>query len=106
MYLVRGNAVASLKSRVASNCSVSYTTLRPWRQDLGRVKQKVSFSSESSGRSQVQYKAQTPPVTHFSQGDEAMKITRIGMYVNVAMAATKVREELQVWLLKSFDFYC
>ncbi|CAH0473719.1 unnamed protein product [Peronospora belbahrii] len=29
------------------------------------------------------------PVLRYSQGDEAMKITRIGMYVNMAMATTK-----------------
>ncbi|CAI5744979.1 unnamed protein product [Peronospora destructor] len=91
MYRVRGSALASLKSRVASHCSVSYTTLRSWRQELRLSKQQIRFSSDSSGRRrQAQDKeAQTPPVSHFSQGDEAMKITRIGMYVNVAMAATK-----------------
>ncbi|RQM17339.1 hypothetical protein KXD40_002476 [Peronospora effusa] len=89
MYRVRGSAVGSLKSRVASNCNVLYTSLRPWRQDLRLVKHTISFSSESSRRSQVQDNVQTPSVSHFRQGHEAMKITRIGMYVNVAMAATK-----------------
>ncbi|RMX66178.1 hypothetical protein DD238_002675 [Peronospora effusa] len=89
MYRVRGSAVGSLKSRVASNCNVLYTSLRPWRQDLRLVKHTISFSSESSRRSQVQDNVQTPSVSHFRQGHEAMKITRIGMYVNVAMAGNQ-----------------
>ncbi|KAF4318941.1 hypothetical protein BBO99_00006897 [Phytophthora kernoviae] len=50
-------------------------------------------ASSSNPSGQVQTEAADTKVKdkapRFSQGDEAMKITRVGMYVNVAMAATK-----------------
>ena len=95
MYRMRHSAVEALTSCVARNGSASYTTLRTSRQDRWLITPKISFSSEPSGRRQVQDKAQTSPLSHFSQGDEAIKITRIGMFVNVAMAAAKVREAMQ-----------
>ncbi|KAF1792655.1 Cation efflux protein transmembrane domain [Phytophthora cactorum] len=63
------------------------------RLDLRLAKQLAAFSSAPSGRSnQVQDEAEETNASvapKFSQGDEAMKITRVGMYVNVSMAATK-----------------
>ncbi|KAI9996158.1 hypothetical protein PInf_013541 [Phytophthora infestans] len=58
--------------------------------NLRLAKQLAAFSSEPSGRVRDEAKeANATVIPTFSQGDEAMKITRVGMYVNVAMAATK-----------------
>lgn len=91
MWHVRSMALTPFKSRVASSYSVSYTDSTPWHwQIFYRGKQNLKFSSKPCGRSQIQDQTQVPLVPRFNQGDEAMKITRIGMYVNIAMAATKV----------------
>ncbi|KAG6969933.1 hypothetical protein JG688_00005099 [Phytophthora aleatoria] len=101
MWRVRtGNSVfVSLKPRAACQRAATAKLLAPVRQlqwqrlDLRLAKQLAAFSSAPSGRSnQVQDEAEETNASvapKFSQGDEAMKITRVGMYVNVAMAATK-----------------
>ncbi|KAL4163722.1 hypothetical protein KRP22_005150 [Phytophthora ramorum] len=93
MWRVRGSVLASLKPRAASHHLAGRglpATARHvhWqRQNLGLWQQLANFSSEPAGRKQTQ--DEVTPAPRFSQGDEAMKITRVGMYVNVAMAATK-----------------
>ncbi|KAE8912533.1 hypothetical protein PF005_g13539 [Phytophthora fragariae] len=95
MWRVRGG-LASLKPRVrrgpaAVSLSASAAPRWQWRsqqQNAGLWQQLANFSSEPSGRSQSQEEAKNPALRS-SQGDEAMKITRVGMYVNVAMAASK-----------------
>ncbi|ETP48489.1 hypothetical protein F442_05781 [Phytophthora nicotianae P10297] len=101
MWRVRsGNSVfASLTPRSASHRSPGAKSVSPARQlrrqrlDFRLAKQLAAFSSEPIGRSnRVQdevEEAKASLIPRFSQGDEAMKITRVGMYVNVAMAATK-----------------
>ncbi|KAG2781442.1 hypothetical protein JG687_00005721 [Phytophthora cactorum] len=101
MWRVRtGNSVfVSLKPRAACQRAATAKLLDPVKQlqwqrlDLRLAKQLAAFSSAPSGRSnQVQDEAEETNASvapKFSQGDEAMKITRVGMYVNVAMAATK-----------------
>ncbi|KAK1928697.1 Metal tolerance protein C1 [Phytophthora citrophthora] len=92
MWRVRSGSsvVASLKPRNSKRFSPS----RPlqWQQhDFRLAKHLANFSSETSGRT-VQHQSEDETkatVPKFSQGDEAMKITRVGMYVNVAMAAAK-----------------
>ena len=63
------------------------STKRPLQwQEVRLIKH---LSSESSSRSQNgRDEVQT---LFLSQGKEAIKITRLGMYVDVAMAATKVQ---------------
>lgn len=101
MWRVRvggGSVLASLRPRTSAGRAAAARfpavrgEYRQWRwsqqQSAGVWQQLANFSSEPSGRSPRQ---EEPPALRSSQGDEAMKITRVGMYVNVAMAATKVR---------------
>jgi hypothetical protein len=91
MWRVRGSFLASLKPHSASSRLTAAAPLRQWtQQDVRLSKQLANFSSD---RRQVGPNAQETELQspRFNQGDEAMKITRVGMYVNVAMAATKVR---------------
>ncbi|KAG7394741.1 hypothetical protein PHYBOEH_004715 [Phytophthora boehmeriae] len=89
----RGSVFASLKPRAVNRRPVARdfpAAVRPpqrqWR-DFGLSKHVAGAQAEPSDQVQAGAADAKPP--RFSQGDEAMKITRVGMYVNVAMAATK-----------------
>ncbi|KAG7379706.1 hypothetical protein PHYPSEUDO_008272 [Phytophthora pseudosyringae] len=95
MWRVRGCVFATHKPRAAAaKLPPSARHLLWQRQDFRLAKQLATFSSKPSHRSiqhqdDAEAEAKTAATPKFSQGDEAMKITRVGMYVNVAMAATK-----------------
>ncbi|KAI9908462.1 hypothetical protein PsorP6_016500 [Peronosclerospora sorghi] len=94
MWRVQGNNMSAFKSCALriERTSRSNAKQVQWQQhDTKCVRKLVAFfSSESSLRSHVQHQdEEAPTLRRFNQGDEAMKITRVGMYVNMAMATAK-----------------